>query len=232
MYKAFIKKPVVQAGFLLGFVAAALLFSYGFGIQKLTPETLRNFIAMCGWWGPVIYVVLYTIRPLFFFPALIFNLASGLLFGSWWGTVYLVMGGSLGAYLCFGITRLLGQKRCAALWGKSLFLNNWNENAAESGFRTILMMRIVPLFPYDLVSYTAGLSKLRFVDYALATTIGMIPGAFAYNLLGHSLNELFSTTFFVALGILALVLLGPLIYIEYGRRKAQVRSDSKIVDFD
>lgn len=224
MYMTFIKKPVVQAGFLLGIMATALVFTYGFGIQKLTPEILRNFIAACGWWGPVIYVALYAIRPLFFFPALIFNLASGLLFGPWWGTVYLVMGGSLGAYLCFGITRFLGQKRCSALWGKSLFLQKWNENAAESGFRTILMMRIVPLFPYDLVSYASGLSKLRFLDYALATTIGMLPGAFAYNLLGYSLNELFSPTFFIAVGAVALVFFGPLIYTEYNRRRARVRN--------
>jgi len=226
MYMTFIKKPVLQAGFLLGFVAVALFFTYGFGIQKLTPETLRNFIALFGWWGPVIYVALYAIRPLFFFPALIFTLAGGLAFGPWWGTFYVVLGGSLGAYLCFGITRLLGQKRCAALWGKSLFLQNWNENAAESGFRTILMMRIVPLFPYDLVSYAAGLSKLRFVDYAVATTIGMLPGAFAYNLLGYSLNELFSATFFIALAAVAAVFFGPLIYTEYSRRKARLQNNN------
>lgn len=226
MYMTFLKKPVVQAGFLLGFVAIALLGTYGFGVQNLTPGTLQRFIAGCGWWGPVVYIVLYTIRPLIFFPALIFNLASGLLFGPWWGTIYLVMGGSFGACLCFGITRLLGQKRCAALWGKSLFLQNWNEHAAESGFRTILMMRVVPLFPYDIVSYASGLSKVKFTDYAAATMLGMLPGAFAYNLLGYSLTDLFSPTFFLALGAVALVLVGPLLYTGYNRRKARVQNSN------
>jgi uncharacterized membrane protein YdjX (TVP38/TMEM64 family) len=219
---AFVKKPAVQAGFLLSFVTVALAVVYLFGVQQFTPDTIQNWVVSFGWWGPVVYVILYTLRPLLFFPALIFTLAGGLAFGPWWGTFYVILGASLGAYLCFGVSRLLGQQRCRALWTKSLSLQTWNENSATSGFRTILMMRVVPLFPYDLVSYGAGLSKIKFADYATATTLGMIPGAFAYNLLGYSLHDIFSPTFGVAVTMVVIVFFSPLIY-QHLRKKNFVK---------
>lgn len=206
------KRSAVKAGFLLIFLLVLLLLVHFVGVSHMTPVAIRNLIISFGWWGPVVYVILYTIRPLLLFPAIILTLAGGLAFGPWWGTFYVVLGGLLGACLCFLIARVLGREKMIKYLGKFSQMQAFDEQAVEHGFRTILIMRVVPIFPYDPVSYLAGLSKIRFRDYAAATAIGMLPGAIAYNVLGYSLTNLFSPTFFMAIVLVMLVMFTPLLY--------------------
>jgi len=206
------KRTVVKAGFLLVILLALLLAVHFFGVSRLTPESIRNLIISCGWWGPVVYVFIYTIRPLLLFPAIILTLAGGLAFGPWWGTLYVVVGGLLGACLCFVIARLLGQEKMKKYLGHFPQIEALDRQMDKNGFRTMLMMRVVPIFPYDPVSYLAGLSNIRFRDYTVATAIGMLPGAFAYNVLGHSMTDMLSPFFLMAVALVILVMFTPLVY--------------------
>ncbi|AIF50950.1 TVP38/TMEM64 family protein [Pelosinus sp. UFO1] len=206
------KKSAMKAGFLLVSFLFVLLLVHFVGISRLTPESIRNIVLSFGWWGPVVYVVMYTIRPLLLFPAILLTLAGGLAFGPWWGTFYVVLGGVMGACLCFTIARLLGRDKMQKYIGKFSQLQLFESQIAQNGFRTMLIMRIVPIFPYDPVSYLAGLSKIRFWDYTAATALGMIPGAFAYNVLGYSLTDVFSSTFLLALLFVVVVMCTPLLY--------------------
>jgi uncharacterized membrane protein YdjX (TVP38/TMEM64 family) len=206
------KKSAMKAGFFLVLVLSGLMVVHVVGISRFTPESIRNVVVSCGWWGPVVYVFMYSIRPLLLFPAIILTLAGGLAFGPWWGTFYVVLGGVMGACLCFIIARLLGREKMQRYMGKFSKLQLFESKMSANGFRTMLFMRIVPIFPYDPVSYLAGLSKIRFRDYVSATTLGMIPGAFAYNVLGYSLLDVFSSTFLLAIGLVAFVFFTPLIY--------------------
>lgn len=206
------KKSAVRVGFLLVILLVVLLLVHVIGVSRLTPESIRNLIISFGWWGPVVYIIMYTLRPLLLFPAIILTLAGGLAFGPWWGTLYVVIGGLLGACLCFVIARALGQEKMKKYLGDFPQMQAFDAQAVEHGFRTILVMRIVPIFPYDPVSYLAGLSKMKFRDYAAATGIGMIPGAFAYNVLGYSLTDMLSPTFLMAVALVAIVMFTPLVY--------------------
>jgi uncharacterized membrane protein YdjX (TVP38/TMEM64 family) len=214
------KRSAIKAGFFLVLVLLVLLFVHFVGISRLTPESIRNVVLSFGWWGPVVYIVMYSIRPLLLFPAIVLTLAGGLAFGPWWGTFYVVVGGVMGASLCFLIARLLGSKKLQKYIGKYSQLQLFENQLEVNGFRTMLIMRLVPIFPYDPVSYLAGLSKIRFRDYVLATIIGMIPGAFAYNVLGYSLLDVFSSTFLLAIGLLVVVMFTPLVYhfVKQNRR--------------
>ncbi len=214
------KRSAIKAGFFLVLLLLVLLFVHFVGISRLTPESIRNIVLSFGWWGPVVYIVMYSIRPLLLFPAIVLTLAGGLAFGPWWGTFYVVVGGVMGASLCFVIARLLGSKKLQKYMGKYSQLQLFENQLEVNGFRTMLIMRLVPIFPYDPVSYLAGLSKIRFQDFVLATTIGMIPGAFAYNVLGYSLLDVFSSTFLLAIGLLVLVMFTPLVYhfVKQNRR--------------
>jgi uncharacterized membrane protein YdjX (TVP38/TMEM64 family) len=214
------KRSAIKAGFFLVLLLLVLLFVHVVGISRLTPESIRNVVLSFGWWGPVVYIAIYSIRPLLLFPAIILTLAGGLAFGPWWGTFYVVVGGAMGASLCFVIARLLGSKKLQKYIGKYSHLQLFENQLEVNGFRTMLIMRLVPIFPYDPVSYLAGLSKIRFQDYVLATIIGMIPGAFAYNVLGYSLLDVFSSTFLLAIGLLILVMFTPLVYhfVKQNRR--------------
>jgi len=206
------KKSAIKASFLLAILLVVLLLVYFVGVSRLTPESIRNLIISCGWWGPVVYVFIYTIRPLLLFPAIILTLAGGLAFGPWWGTLYVMIGGLLGACLCFAIARLLGREKTKKYLGKFSQIEALDEQMDKNGFRTMLIMRVVPIFPYDPVSYLAGLSNISFRDYALATAIGMVPGAFAFNVLGYSLTDMLSPAFFMAVALVILVMFTPLLY--------------------
>lgn len=206
------KKSAVKVGFLLVIVLLVLLLVHFIGVSRLTPESIRNLIISFGWWGPAVYIFLYTIRPLLLFPAIILTLAGGLAFGPWWGTLYVLIGGLLGACLCFLIARSLGREKMKKYLGDFPQLQNFDDQVAEHGFRTMLIMRIVPIFPYDPVSYLAGLSNMKFRDYTVATAIGMVPGAFAYNVLGCSLTDMLSPAFLMAVVLVAVVMFTPLVY--------------------
>jgi len=196
---------------LIAVVLLALgLFSTKIGIEVLTPETIRDFVLSFGWLAPILYILLYTVRPLFLFPAVILSLTGGLTFGPWWGTLLDLIGASLGAYLAFGLARKAGRDTIQKWMGKRMQL--WDNNLEQSGFKAIFLLRLIPLVPFDAVNYGAGLSKVRFRDYALATPIGIIPGAFAYNYLGHSLHQVFSPSFYLAIFLVILMSLIPLFF--------------------
>jgi len=206
------KKSALKAGSLLTLLLAVLLLAHFVGVSRLTPESIRNLMISFGGWGPVVYVFVYTIRPLLLFPAIILTLAGGLAFGPWWGTLYVLVGGLLGACLCFAIARLLGHEKMKKYLGNFSQIKAFDNQMMDHGFRSMLIMRLVPIFPYDPVSYLAGLSKISFRDYALATAIGMVPGAFAYNVLGQSLTDMLSPVFFMAVALVLLVTFTPLVY--------------------
>lgn len=194
-----------------------------FGVKSLHPETIQSFILSFGWWAPFFYILFYTIRPLIFFPAILLSLTGGLTFGPWWGTFYDLIGASLGAYLAFGLARFLGRDAISLWLGQKT--QTWDELAGENGFKTIFFLRLIPLIPFDMVNYGAGLMKIRFRDYALATTIGILPGAFAYNFLGNSIHHIFSVTFYLAIALVIFLLILPSLYKKYKKKGLQLEYD-------
>lgn len=150
-------------------------------------EDVQKWVLTFGSLGPLVYIGLYAARPFLFFPSLLLNLSSGLLFGPWWGIIYLLLGGLASATVCFWSARLVGNKRSmlqryGGKWGKRL--DNYLSN--EKSFIRMLWLRTVPIFPYDPVSVVAGSSSMAYLPYAAATVVGMLPGAIAYNFLADS----------------------------------------------
>ncbi|MGV8983968.1 TVP38/TMEM64 family protein [Clostridium sp.] len=203
----------------LRFLSFLILLITGFsiirliGLNNFNPQSIKSFILSFGWKAPLIYILLYTIRPLFLFPASLLSLSGGLTFGPIYGTLYGIIGASLGAYLSFFVARKLGMEVMHKLIAnKASKITNQLEH---HGFRSILLLRLIHLFPFDAISYAAGLSSTRFISFALGTTLGIIPGSFVYNFLGNSFNNLFSKTFYLALLLLFILILIPVIYKKY-----------------
>lgn len=168
----------------LAVLAVALVIWLSRSVFDVNAEDLRNWILSFGLWAPLVYIIAYTIRPLIFFPASVLSIAGGLAFGAWMGTLYTIIGATLGAALSFVVAKTVG---------KSLVKKQWTGNAAkiqtqmeQNGFLYVLLFRLIPVINFDLVSYLAAIAKVRFVPFALATLIGIIPGTFAYNFLGSS----------------------------------------------
>ncbi|MCF6137424.1 TVP38/TMEM64 family protein [Pseudalkalibacillus berkeleyi] len=168
-------------------ISVFVVFAMWFSTTQLNLDAkeIRDWIIGFGIFAPIIYMLFYTVRPLIFFPASILSITGGLAFGPLFGTIYTVLGATAGALVSFIIARKLGKNVANKEWkgrGKAI-----QSQLEKNGFFYVLLFRFIPLFNFDLISYTAGVSKVRFRDFFIGTLIGIIPGTFAYNFLGSSL---------------------------------------------
>ncbi len=140
-------------------------------------------------WGPLIYIVLYAVRPLILFPATLLTLLSGTLFGFWWGLVYTIVGENASANFAYFIGRFFGKD----LRLEDTAVGKWVEALRKNAFETILLMRVFYV-PFDLTNYSAGIIRARWKDYFLATLIGIAPGLTTFVALGAAIDiETFRT---------------------------------------
>ncbi|AQU79314.1 MULTISPECIES: TVP38/TMEM64 family protein [Planococcus] len=172
------------AKWLLIAVAVGLVIWLSRSVFQVDANDLRKWILSFGLWSPVIYILIYTVRPLIFFPASILSIAGGLAFGAWLGTLYTIIGATLGAMLSFYVAKTLGNKLVRKTWTGNV--RKIQSQMEQNGFFYVLLFRFIPVINFDLISYVAAFAKVRFTSFALATFIGIIPGTFAYNFLGSS----------------------------------------------
>lgn len=147
-------------------------------------DAVRSYILAFGLWAPVISLALMLLQAIASpIPAFAVSIANGLAFGPLWGAVLSLFGRALAATLCFFIARALGRDAVEALVGRKAVRRSetWFE---QWGTQTVLLTRLIPFVSFDLVSYVAGLSRLRFDKFILATVIGEIPASFIYAWVG------------------------------------------------
>ena len=137
-------------------------------------------------WGPLIFIGLYVLRPLVLFPASVLTILAGTVFGPVWGSVLAVLASNLSTAVTYVVGDFFGSEAVVRR-GRSL-LGEWLDKALERPFETTLIMRLM-YFPYDLVAYMAGAVKLRYVPFAVATALGSIPGTIAFVGFGASLES-------------------------------------------
>lgn len=183
--------------------AVVVVTSQGEGV---TVEGLRDRIDGLGAAGPGVYVGLYAVATTFLVPAAPFTIAAGLLFGPVPGTLVALAGATLGATGAFHLGRLLGRDAARQLGGTQVA--RIDRFLAARGFVAVLILRLVPLFPYNVINVSAGLTGLRVRDYVLATGIGIVPGTVVYVALGGTITDPTSPTFLAALAAFALLTVG------------------------
>lgn len=171
-------------------VAAGFIVRYTPLSQYFTKEQIVTFLeSLRGqWWGPLVFVLIYAVGCVVALPGSILTLAGGAVFGVAWGTVYNVIASNLGATLAFLMARFLGRDFMKGLvkGGKMAQLD---EQIGRSGFKTIFRLRLIPLVPFNGLNFGAGLSAVRYPDYALASFLGMLPATFIYTYFADALLE-------------------------------------------
>jgi len=167
-------------------------------LESIDIPALSDWIAAQGVYGMFLYVLVYTIRPLFFFPASLLTLFGGYTYGPWLGMLLDVVGAGTGGLLSFWIARLLGRRGVEKVTGNG-GINDWDGARGKNGFPLVSHSRLIPFIPFDAISYASGLSKIRFRQFAVANYLGIIPGAFVYNNIGANLRDPYSWRFAVAI---------------------------------
>lgn len=138
-------------------------------------------------YGPLLYILVYAVRPLFLFSAVLLTLAGGFLFGPLWGLVYVLIGSNTSATIAYVIGRFLGAGVLEGQQSDGL-VQRYAERMRRNSFETVLIMRFVFL-PYDLVNYLAGFLRIRWSAFILATVLGSLPGTLAFVLFGASVER-------------------------------------------
>ena len=180
--------------------------------QDLDVPAVEAAIRDMGALAPLAYMALYVVATVLFLPGSILSLAAGVLFGPVWGAAYALIGATLGATLAFLIARYVASDWVAAKAGGRL--KQLIAGVEAEGWRFVAFVRLVPLFPFNLLNYALGLTRIRLRDYVLASLICMAPGAVAYTYLGYAGREaLAGNEAAIRYGLIALALLAVVAFL-------------------
>jgi len=147
-----------------------------------------------GIWGPVFVVAFYIVACILFLPGSILTLGAGFLFKVIAGTITVSIGSTLGACAAFLVGRTIARNWIAAKVAKSEKFAAIDEAVGRQGFKIVLLTRLSPVFPFNLLNYAFGLTKISFWKYALGSWIGMLPGTVMYVYFGAGLRSLADVT--------------------------------------
>lgn len=168
-------------------VAGALAVRYR---DMLSMQTIERWTLEAGAWAPAVFMLAYAVCTVLFVPAVPITLAGGALFGPLWGTVYNLLGATVGAMLAFAVSKYLASGWVRRMMGGRL--KKLYDGVEAEGWKFVAFTRLVPVFPFAALNYALGLTPVKFSHYAVATFIFMLPGAFAYTYVGYAGKEAFT----------------------------------------
>ncbi len=200
--------PLARLALLVALLAAAAGSLLLWSPQRLLSQGFTS--AAPGIWAAPAFVAVFALATLAFFPKPVLNAAAGVLFGIPEGLVLAVAGTTLGAVLAFGLGRSLGRDALRPMLKKKA-LAALDRRLTDQGFRSVLLLRIVPGVPFQAINLAAAFSGVRLWPFVAATALGVLPGTTAYVIAGASASSptspafLLSTAAMIAMTALTLV---------------------------
>jgi uncharacterized membrane protein YdjX (TVP38/TMEM64 family) len=178
--------PLAKIG--LGAAALAGLYLLGRTVGAYVPA-FAEWVADLGFWGPLVFVAGYAAAVVAFAPASLLTLAAGAVFGLASGTVYVFFAATLGSSLAFLVSRYLARGVVERRLAGNRSFAAIDRAIGREGRKIVLLLRLSPVFPFNLLNYGLGLTGVRFADYVVAS-LGMLPGTLLYVYLGKVGGEL------------------------------------------
>ena len=170
----------------LAVVVAGIAIAFRYRDQ-FDAAALEQWVQNAGVAGPLLFMGIYAVATIFFLPGSVLTLAGGALFGPVMGTFYNLTGATIGAVLAFLVARYLASDWVEQKTGGRL--KQLKQGVEGEGWRFVAFVRLVPLFPFNLLNYALGLTRIRLSHYLVATYLFMLPGAIAYTYLGYAGRE-------------------------------------------
>lgn len=183
-------KPKFWLKVLLGIALVTVLgfaFRY-FNVQALIQSTLL-WVKNLGSTGIIAFILIYNLATVFFIPGSLLTLGGGALYGVVWGSLYVFVAASSGATIAFLIGRYFARG-----WVSQQIQNNAQFQAidmavAKEGLKIVLLTRLSPIFPFNLLNYGLGVTRVSLKDYVIGS-IGMIPGTIMYVYIGSLAGDI------------------------------------------
>ena len=205
------KRAVLLRVLLLAVLVAAIGMAVYYR-SALSSQALESWVQQFGAAGPLVFMAVYAVGTVLFLPGSVLTLAGGALFGPVWGTFYNVTGAALGATLAFLIARYLASdwvSHKASGWMKQLM-----DGVEKEGWRFVAFVRLMPLFPFNLLNYALGITRISLLHFIIASYLFMLPGALAYTYLGYAGREAIAGgEGLIQKSLLALALLGLVAFL-------------------
>ncbi len=209
-------------------VAALLALGIGLTVyyrDRLDVAAVVEWTHQAGPAAPLLFIAVYALATVLFLPGAALTVTGGALFGPVLGTVYNLTGATLGATLAFAVSRYLASGWAhRKLGGRAQRLMTGVE---REGWRFVAFVRLVPLFPFNLLNYALGLTRIPLLHYVIASYLFMAPGAVAYTWLGYLGREaLAGGEGLVKKALLALALLAGAAFLPRTIRRYREESGS------
>lgn len=157
-------------------------------------QDFSEWVQGLGFWGPLVFIVGYAVATVAFAPGSLLTLAAGFIFGLGPGTLYVFFGSTLGASAAFLIARYVARGAIERRLAERPRFQRIDRAIGAQGLKIVFLLRLSPVFPFNLLNYALGLTRVRFVHYLIAC-LGMIPGTFLYVYYGTAagtIAEIFS----------------------------------------
>lgn len=149
-----------------------------------------SWVGDLDFWGPVFVVGFYIIACVFFLPGSILTVSTGFVFKVIVGTITVSIGSTLGACAAFWVGRTIARDWISRKIAKNEKFAAIDSAVGQRGFAIVLLLRLSPVFPFNLLNYAFGVTKVPFWKYALASWFGMLPGTLMYVYIGAGLRSL------------------------------------------
>ncbi|MBO3462484.1 TVP38/TMEM64 family protein [Aetokthonos hydrillicola Thurmond2011] len=137
------------------------------------------WIKSLGWLAPIGFIIIYNLATILFIPGSILTIGGGVLFGVFWGSIYVFIAATFGATFAFLIGRYISRNWVTKQIERYPKFKMIDRAVTKEGWKIVLLTRLSPVFPFNLLNYAFGLTEVSLKDYILGS-IGMIPGTVMY----------------------------------------------------
>lgn len=168
---------------LIPLVIGLWMLARQFNLQSRIGQAL-DWVSDLGPWGVVLFIVVYIVAAVLFLPGSALTLGAGAVFGVVRGSIYVSIGATLGAAAAFLVGRYLARNAVARRIESNPRFAAIDRAVANEGWKIVLLTRLSPVFPFTLLNYAFGITRVKFTHYLLASWIGMMPGTVLYVYLG------------------------------------------------
>lgn len=193
-------------------------------LQGITAQSIRDWVSGFGVMAPMAYIFVWAILPIFFFPVPVLALAGGLSFGLVDGTIYTLIGAMVNSSLMFLLANILAKDMVSKYLEDKLPDKWWDRFQSadgKEGFLIVLICRLIPIMPYNVINYVSGLTKIRFSNYFLATLIGIFPGTVIFLNVGDKILDVKSPEFIMSIVFVVILTVVSVVLGKYVSKKSE-----------